>query len=348
MNIDYTSQDTIFVQIASYRDPELQHTLQDLFKKAKKPENIFVGICHQYDMKGDEDKHLFEVPFPRPNQLRICEVDYPDAKGLFFARSKTQSLYRGEKWTAQFDSHMRFEEGWDEILVKMVKDLQSQGHKKPIVASYPPGYNPETNELNKQFLTFLRIDRFIKTDGIIRISGWVNNSILHCTPTAFISGNFFFTVGEHVKEIPYDIHMYFTDEQNIAVRSWSAGYELFNTNSPVCYHLWNDNKDKLKETKANRRLISEDNKKDFHGDKKSNARERHLFAMQKSNDEQVLREIEKYGLGLERNLREYERFSGIDFRKRQQREFTKEGMFEKWQRVSKRSEVKKLMKSVDE
>ena len=31
----YTKDDTIFVQIASYRDPELQWTLKDLFEKAK-------------------------------------------------------------------------------------------------------------------------------------------------------------------------------------------------------------------------------------------------------------------------------------------------------------------------
>lgn len=41
---DYTPEDTIFVQIASYRDSELQWTLKDLFEKAKRPENIFVGI----------------------------------------------------------------------------------------------------------------------------------------------------------------------------------------------------------------------------------------------------------------------------------------------------------------
>ena len=40
----YMPEDTIFVQIASYRDPELQWTLKDLFEKAKRPENIFVGI----------------------------------------------------------------------------------------------------------------------------------------------------------------------------------------------------------------------------------------------------------------------------------------------------------------
>ena len=85
---DYTSEDTIFVQIASYRDPELQWTLKDLFEKAKRPENIFVGICHQYDMKGDEDKHLFEIPFSHPEQLRIDNVDYRESQGCCWARNR--------------------------------------------------------------------------------------------------------------------------------------------------------------------------------------------------------------------------------------------------------------------
>ena len=87
----YTEEDTIFIQIASYRDPELQHTLQDLFKKAKRPENIFVGICHQYDMKDGGDKRLFEIPFPKPDQLRIDDVDYRETKGCCWARNRTQN-----------------------------------------------------------------------------------------------------------------------------------------------------------------------------------------------------------------------------------------------------------------
>jgi hypothetical protein len=45
----YTKNDTIFVQIAAYRDPELHPTVEDLFKKAKKPENITVSIAHDHD-----------------------------------------------------------------------------------------------------------------------------------------------------------------------------------------------------------------------------------------------------------------------------------------------------------
>jgi hypothetical protein len=35
----------IFVQIASYRDPELVPTIKDCISKAKNPENLVFGIC---------------------------------------------------------------------------------------------------------------------------------------------------------------------------------------------------------------------------------------------------------------------------------------------------------------
>jgi SAM-dependent methyltransferase len=337
----YTIEDTIFVQIASYRDPELQHTLQDLFKKAKRPENIFVGICHQYDMKEGTDSHLFEVPFPRPEQLRIDEVDYRDAKGLFFARSKTQFLWRGEKWTVQFDSHMRFESGWDEIAITMLKKLQGKGYAKPIITSSPASYDPDTNKTWEPYLTFLRIGNFVKSEGIIRVMTVMNVQMPEGpTFTAFISGNFFFTVGEHAKEIPYDTHMYFTDEENVAVRSWTNGYDLFNADKSICYHLWNT--EAITKTKAKRPILSDDNKIGYHSDSKSNARERHLFKMELSNNKGVLDEIEKYSVGKVRSLHDYERFSGIDFRKRKNKEFTEKGIFKKWQKVNGIPNIKNL------
>ena len=38
---------TIFVSIASYRDENCPKTLYSLFKNAKYPERVFVGICQQ-------------------------------------------------------------------------------------------------------------------------------------------------------------------------------------------------------------------------------------------------------------------------------------------------------------
>ena len=39
---------TIFIQIASYRDPQLLHTLRDALDKAKYPENLRFAICWQH------------------------------------------------------------------------------------------------------------------------------------------------------------------------------------------------------------------------------------------------------------------------------------------------------------
>ena len=38
----------IFVQIASYRDPQLIPTIKDMLDKAKKPKNIRLGIARQF------------------------------------------------------------------------------------------------------------------------------------------------------------------------------------------------------------------------------------------------------------------------------------------------------------
>ena len=53
----YNSMNSIFVQIASYRDTELIPTIEDCISKAKFPENLVFGICWQYDETEDITKY---------------------------------------------------------------------------------------------------------------------------------------------------------------------------------------------------------------------------------------------------------------------------------------------------
>ena len=46
---------TIFVQIAAYRDPELVKTIEDMLKNAKRPQNLVLGICRQYHPEDEFD-----------------------------------------------------------------------------------------------------------------------------------------------------------------------------------------------------------------------------------------------------------------------------------------------------
>ena len=99
---------TIFVQIASFRDPQLNPTLQDMISKAKHPENLRIGICNQYN--PEDDFNIDE--FRSDDRFRIVDVLDTESKGVCWARHQVQQLYQNETYTLQIDSHMRFEENW--------------------------------------------------------------------------------------------------------------------------------------------------------------------------------------------------------------------------------------------
>ena len=123
----------IFVQIASYRDPQLIPTIKSILENAKKPKNIVLGICRQYHPEDNFD-NLDE--YRDDKRFRIKDVLYSESKGVCWARNLTQQLYKGEEYTLQIDSHMRFEKDWDDTLIKMIKQLQKKGFPKPLLTGY--------------------------------------------------------------------------------------------------------------------------------------------------------------------------------------------------------------------
>ena len=122
------TKDTIFVQIASYRDPELLPTLDDLFDKASKPDNLKVCIAWQHNK---EDKWDNLDKYKNDDRVIIDDIDYKESLGVCWARNRVQQHYNGEKYTLQLDSHHRFAKGWDKTLIHMLVGLQKDGFEKP-------------------------------------------------------------------------------------------------------------------------------------------------------------------------------------------------------------------------
>ena len=76
----------IFVSIASYRDSECPHTINDLFKKAEHPSRVVVGLCCQCDgVKEDHD---------RQGRTSHCF----DAHSLDFPKSRIPEVERSNLW----------------------------------------------------------------------------------------------------------------------------------------------------------------------------------------------------------------------------------------------------------
>ena len=93
----------IFVQIASYRDPQLEPTIKDMLANAKKPKNITFGIARQFSEEDGFDK-LEE--YRNDKRFRILDIPYEDSKGVCWARNLTQQLYEGETYTPVSYTHL--------------------------------------------------------------------------------------------------------------------------------------------------------------------------------------------------------------------------------------------------
>ncbi len=109
--IHRNKKNTIFLSIPSYRDPECEKTILDLFHKAKTPENIYIGVCLQYNEELDKDLTDFFDTKMKALQyyqnIRVTKMKAEDAKGPCLARAETQKLYMNEEYYLQIDSHMR-------------------------------------------------------------------------------------------------------------------------------------------------------------------------------------------------------------------------------------------------
>ena len=292
----------IFVQIACYRDPECQWTVKDLFDQAKYPERISVGICWQFDAEHDQD--CFIEPSSYPDQTRVIEVPAQESQGVCWARHLVQTLYQDEDYILMIDSHMRFIENWDEAVISELDKCVSE---KSFLSSYPPGYKLPNELSENPRPTILRAKAFDPA-GDIRFDG----EALPIDPPAplrgaFLAGGFIFARGEFIKEIPYDPYLYFNHEEIcLAVRAFTHGWDAYSASQTFVYHLYQTGG-------ANRRLHWEDNKDWSRMSSRSRARYNHLLCRQISDDPEVILELDKYGLGKERSLEEFEAFTGIDF-----------------------------------
>ena len=112
---------TIFVQIASYRDPQLLPTLEDLLKNAKNPERLVFSIAWQHSKEDEWDTLDQYKDDPR---FKIIDINYKNSKGACWARNLLQQQYDDETYTLQIDSHHRFTKNWDFELIKELKNLQ--------------------------------------------------------------------------------------------------------------------------------------------------------------------------------------------------------------------------------
>lgn len=307
------NDDTIFIQIASYRDPELPKTLKDCIDNANRPENLRFSICKQ-SREGDKFDDISE--YENDPRFKIINIDWKDSKGVCWARNLTQNEYNGEKYTLQIDSHHRFAPGWDTICIDMIKQLKSKGYKKPLLTAYISSYDPDKDpEKRVKDPWFMEFDRFIPEGAIFFLPSTIPDWETRIEPmrSRFYSAHFCFAPGSFAEEVRHDPDYYFHGEEiSIAVRAFTHGYDLFHPHKVVCWHEY---------TRKGRSKHWDDHDVDS-GSKFGwgsvndlcHFRNRTLFGMDETDPESF--DFGKYGFGTERTVEDYERYAGIKFDRR--------------------------------
>lgn len=298
----------IFISIASYRDPELLPTIRDCIANAKKPENLRFSIAWQ----RDEKETLAE--FTNDKRFKIIDIPYQESKGTCWARSRIQENYDGEKYHLQLDSHHRFIKHWDAECIQMIKDLQAKGHKKPLLTGYISSFNPSNDPAERINTPWkMNFDRFIPEGAVFFLPASIDDykDRTSPVPSRFVSAHFIFTLGKWIEEVPYDPFYYFHGEEiNLAVRSYTWGYDLFHPHKVIAWHEY---------TRRGRTKHWDDIKEWGDLNSKSHSRNRKLFEM---DGEKKDIDFGKYDFGKKRSVAEYEKYAGICFKKRAVQRYT--------------------------
>lgn len=317
MNKKKKTKNSIFISIAAYRDSEIIPTVLDCIKKADKKSRLFFGICLQdtkkkyWQLKNLKKRHKLN--------MQIIYVDWKDSQGACWARYIIQKkLYRNQDYYLQIDSHHRFIEQWDSVLVHLLNKKKAAGHNKAIIGGYCPAFDNENNQCNLDGVQMCAFDTFAN-DGDLMFKPLVLSSSLQSItdiPARYLSAHFLFSDGSFCIECPYDPNLYFRGEElSLSARAYTHGYEFFHPTFPIIWHLYlrlKNPKHWDNHVKQNGFIIDSSTK-----DNKSKERIRKLLNMEKNDIK-----FGQYGLGTIKSLHDYELYAGLDFKNKKVHKYT--------------------------
>jgi hypothetical protein len=301
--------ETVFVSIASYRDDVCNSTLRDLYKTAKNPKNVFVGICQQND-KLDPD--CVPKDFKYNANVRVIRMPYHNAKGPTYARYLCSTLCNGETYYMQIDSHTKFTNNWDEKCIQMIKDIKQQSlSKKPVLSSYPmtiDDYTPDDQSTTvptmcKSFFNERGMISFLGAETIDQKGKYARNP--------YMASGFLFCESYFLNELPYDPtldYLFVGEEISHSIRFYTWGWDIFTPTKNIVYHEY---------TRSEKPKIWTDVE---YTDEQAFEKIKLLLKIEHDKTKvpgHMLKNIKEYGLGPVRTLEDYYNFAGIHLKEQQ-------------------------------
>jgi len=291
---------SIYISIASYRDEMLKHTILQALHKAKDPKGLSFGVVEQ----AYENERL-QVSDGLRKKIQYVAVDPRESRGACWARSLCMAMYNDEDWFFQIDAHTVFDQDWDERLINAATEC-AKINPKCIVSSYPTPFDRKDGKIIRHMfngvLVHIVSSKAQEFDPKHLKLKFVATRVKRDTPVRglHLAGGCIFTQGKFVYEVPYDPYMYFNgEEQAMAVRAFTHGYDIFHVPSLPMYHLYAERPRHWDKDTTKERTV-------------------HWGSMQLRTTKRLEdlisgKDMGAYGLGRVRTMQEYIEFSGIDY-----------------------------------
>lgn len=296
----------LFLSIASYCDPVLPFTLQRAAARASDPARLHFGVVEQ------SPAGTARVEAPAGTRLSQVHVDIADARGPCWARAIAMTLYDGEDWFLQLDSHMDFNAGWDEALIAQALALGAPG-RDLVLTTYPDAFRFADGQPVRQPTTQGVLVQVLKPQASFAADHPVlpfEAQPLEVTePVAgfHVGAGCLFAPGRITQRLPYDPWLYFHgEEQALALRLYTHGWDIFHIPDLPIHHLYND-------------AASGAPPRPLHWDEAHEAgRATSWWTLEQRSRARLAalvagEDLGIYGLGTARSLADFAAFSGIDY-----------------------------------
>eukprot|EP01084_Bolivina_argentea_P300688 518558_1 len=339
---DHGNNDTIFIAIASYRDPECVQTILNVFETSKYPDRLRFGIFQQHNITDIDCMDFYRYidcninmninsidlqPKRHPIcgrmwQIKIDREHFSDAKGPMYGRYRTELFYNNENYFMQIDAHSRMVPYWDNICIDMfvrTNNIRAVFTTYPKAVRFDNNWKPPVPQSNHDVVIIPQTKMLSHNFMFKHERGNDSPNPGKCVIAPFFAAGFSFQSGKRIIDVPSDPYLpYLFDGEEISmgIRMWTNGYDLYVPDRDIVYHIYS-----MKLRKGEKRhLFWELSPKEKY---KKYAEFRILYLLKlfekfKPNLTKYnidLREMEKYNLGMERDINDFWKWIGMDFDK---------------------------------
>eukprot|EP01084_Bolivina_argentea_P139361 245178_1 len=335
---------TIYIVLATLGDHACPTTLNDLYKNAKYPHNIHIGI---YQQNTPEDPDCLGMLTYCTDEPEIIHPELGDittlcamkdnilinrttvaegAKGCHYGRHMTMKLQEQETDFVVFvDSHSVFRKHWDAYVMKMWYTIEPN-REYAVITHYPCGAENMHRRIKEKDAYSYHIcgSQFgPPPNNMLKNSNgcFVGPDVTKPIRVPYWAGGFNFARSHFWKNVPLDPYVQYVfdgDEMNVATRGWTHGYDFYSPPNDIVGHYYD------KGPKRRSPHVGRNQESHILRDK-SEKRLNYIWGLWNIRYPQdkgltideiskkcELRELSKYGLGTKRTLKQYWKFAGIN------------------------------------